>query len=247
MDFTEATKNVYDRIQTLEPDHVSKIIGYLLLQDNGERYMIRLAFGPDISIQSLITQAKLELGLSPKPGILAPIPPASINPTPTSDLPLQFTLFSPASSHPFSSPATLRVAPPYWDPLVMVDQQPLHNMDFISPAYSDTISNDYRFHNQAQFFSLEDQLDAVNHSGHDFSSNFFYPDGTLGNMSARTSRRSPSLPEFPVKACHYFNKGFCKHGSTSMANLYQDSFSQIFSQKSNDLITDDRPFPAWVS
>ncbi|KAF9594936.1 hypothetical protein IFM89_035506 [Coptis chinensis] len=203
MDFTEATKIIYDRIQTLEPDHVSKIIG-----------------------------------TNPSP--------ASINPVPTSDLPLQFTPFSQASSHPFSSPTTLRVAPPYWDPLVMVDQQPLHNMDFISPAYSDTISNDYRFHNQAQFLSLEDQLDVVNHSGHDFSSNFFYPDGTLGNMSARTSQRSPSLPEFHVKACHYFNKGFCKHGSNYSyfhGQPVPNSFSQIFSQKSNDLMTDDHFLP----
>ena len=47
MDFTESTKVVYNRIQQLEPENVSKIIGYLLLQDHGDRDMIRLAFGPD--------------------------------------------------------------------------------------------------------------------------------------------------------------------------------------------------------
>ncbi|KAF9588553.1 hypothetical protein IFM89_013047 [Coptis chinensis] len=117
--------------------------------------MIRLAFGPDISIQSLITQAKLELGLSPnlESQPQHPPPPASINPAPTFDLPLQFTPFSQASSHPFSSPTNLCVAPPYWDPW------------------------------------------------------------NIGQYGCyRTSRRSPNLPEFPVKACHYFNKGFCKHG-----------------------------------
>ncbi|KAF9596316.1 hypothetical protein IFM89_008842, partial [Coptis chinensis] len=115
-----------------------------------------------------------------------------------------------ASSRPFSSPATLRVAPPYWDPLVMVDQQPLHNMNFISPAYSDTMEHWVIY------------------------------------MSARTTLQSPSLPEFPVKACHYFNKGFCKHGSNCRyfhGQPVPDSLSQIFSQKFNDLIIDDHFLP----
>lgn len=37
MDFSGATKVIYDRIYKLEPENVSKIIDFLLLQEHGER------------------------------------------------------------------------------------------------------------------------------------------------------------------------------------------------------------------
>lgn len=33
-----------------------------------------------------------------------------------------------------------------------------------------------------------------------------------GGMGSRNSRRSQSLSDLRIKACHYFNKGYCKHG-----------------------------------
>nr|DAD23607.1 TPA_asm: hypothetical protein HUJ06_025070 [Nelumbo nucifera] len=244
MDFSESTRVVFNRIQKLEPDNVSKIIGYLLLQDHGDREMIRLAFGPDNLIQALINKAKAELGLSSKPVSSAPVSPSSMNAAPVTDLPLQFTPFSPASSRPFTSPATFRVPAPYWDPQVTTDQQTISGMDFIPPAYSDSISDEFRLHNQAQFLSLEEQLDP-NSVGLDFSSNYYYPEPALGGLSARTSRRSPSLPEFPVKACHYFNKGFCKHGTNCRyfhGQTIGDNFSQIFTPNPNELVNEDHLF-----
>ncbi|XP_042490517.1 zinc finger CCCH domain-containing protein 18-like isoform X2 [Macadamia integrifolia] len=244
MDFSESTRVVFNRIQKLEPENVSKIIGYLLLQDHGDREMIRLAFGPDNLIHSLINKAKAELGLSSKQAASGPISPGSMNPSPISDLSLQFTPFSPASSRPFSSPATFRVAATYWDPQVATDQQGVHNMDFLPPTYGDSISDEY-LHNQAQFLSLEDQLEPVNPLGPDFASNYYYPESALGSLNARTSRRSPSLPDFPVKACHYFNKGFCKHGTNCRyfhGQPFSDSFSQIFSPNPNDLVNEDHVF-----
>ncbi|OVA15105.1 RNA recognition motif domain [Macleaya cordata] len=245
MDFPESTRVVLSRIQKLEPENVSKITGYLLLQDYGEREMIRLAFGPDNLIQSLINKAKTELGLSYKPAVSSPIQPASMNSAPNSDLPLQFTPYSPASSRPFSSPATFRVPAPYWEPQLTVDQQPIHNMDFIPPVYSEPITDDYRLHHQAQFLSLDDQLDSVNPGGADFPGNYYYPEAALGLLSARASRRSPSLPDFPVKACHYFNKGFCKHGANCRylhGQTLSDSFSQIFSPNASELANEDHMF-----
>ncbi|KAF2292401.1 hypothetical protein GH714_021939 [Hevea brasiliensis] len=115
MDFTESTKVVYNRIQKLDPANVSKIIGYLLLQDHGEREMIRLAFSPDNLIYSLITKAKSDLGLN-KPGVSTPISPSQVNSVPALDIPLQFTPFSPASPRPASSPvASHRAVSSYWD------------------------------------------------------------------------------------------------------------------------------------
>ncbi|KAK9924357.1 hypothetical protein M0R45_032730 [Rubus argutus] len=229
MDFSESTKVVYNRIQKLEPENVSKIIGYLLLQDHGERDMIRLAFSPDNLIQSLINKAKTELGLC-KLVVSSPLSPSPVNQVAVSDLPLQFsefTPYSPSLTRPISSPTTLGAANPFSrDAQVAGDQQPLQAVDFIPPGYSDSAAEDYRLQShQMQFLP-------------DFSSNYCYHEPALG---VRT-RRSPSLPEFPLKVCHYFSKGFCKHGNNCRyfhGHPMPDSFSQFFCPNSNDLQGDD--------
>ncbi|XP_059661199.1 zinc finger CCCH domain-containing protein 18-like isoform X3 [Cornus florida] len=239
MDFVESTKVVYSRIQKLEPENASKIVGYLLLQNHGERDMIRLAFSPDNVIHSLINKAKTYLRLSSEPTVSAPISPPRANPVPTPDISLQFTPFSPASPRPFSSPATLQAANPYWDPQIPIDHQPLQNLEFGLPAYSDSLADDYCLQNQLRVLSLGEQFDSFNSVGSDFSSNFHYPDPASG---PRNSRRSPSLPEFPVKVCHYFSKGFCKHGSNCRyfhGDLMPESFSQMFNPSSNEFLNDD--------
>ncbi|GAY53118.1 hypothetical protein CUMW_146960 [Citrus unshiu] len=184
MDFTESTKAVYNRIQKLEPENVSKIIGYLLLQDH-------------------------------------------------------------ASTRPVSSPASMRAAAsPFWDPQMAADQQQqVNSIEFVQPGYSDTAAEDFCLQNQMQFLTLEDQFDSVNSVNSDFSSSYFYPEPALGHV--RTSRRSPSLPEFPVKVCHYFNKGFCKHGNNCRyfhGHPMPESFSQIFSPNANDIRNEDHVF-----
>ncbi|KAJ9171071.1 hypothetical protein P3X46_019119 [Hevea brasiliensis] len=239
MDFTESTKVVYNRIQKLDPANVSKIIGYLLLQDHGEREMIRLAFSPDNLIYSLITKAKSDLGLN-KPAVSTPISPSQVNSVPALDIPLQFTPFSPASPHPASSPvASHRAVSSYWDAQVTVDQQQVHNLDFGEPGYSESVAKDYRLPSQMRYLTLDDQLEFAKSVNSDFSSNYFYPEPALG---PRTNRRSPSLPELPVKVCHYFNKGFCKHGNNCRyfhGHPMSESFSQIFSPKSNEISSEE--------
>ncbi|KAK7243638.1 hypothetical protein RIF29_38444 [Crotalaria pallida] len=63
MDGYEATKIVFSRIQNLDPENASKIMGMLLIQDHGEKEMIRLAFGPEALLHSVIFKARKELGL----------------------------------------------------------------------------------------------------------------------------------------------------------------------------------------
>lgn len=238
MDFSESTKVVYDRIHKIEPENVSKIIGYLLLQDHGEREMIRLAFSPDNLIHSLIHRAKTELGLS-KPPVSAPVSPSLVNQVPVSDLPLQFTPYPPALSRRISSPTTLLGRSTYWEPQVVADQQPVRNIDYVPPAYSDSTVDEYCLQNQMQFLTLEDRLESASLVGSDFSNNYYYPESTYG---VRTGRRSPSLPEFPVKVCHYFNKGFCKHGNNCRyfhGHPMPESIPQILSPTSNELANDD--------
>lgn len=37
--------------------------------------------------------------------------------------------------------------------------------------------------------------------------------GASTGMGSMSSRRSQSLSDLRIKACHYFNKGYCKHGA----------------------------------
>jgi len=79
MDGYEATRIVFARIQNLDPENASKIIGVLLLQDHGEKEMIRLAFGPEALVHSVILKARKELGL---PSNSPPTPSTPPSPSP---------------------------------------------------------------------------------------------------------------------------------------------------------------------
>ena len=68
MDAYEATMVVFSRIQALDRDHTAKILGFLLIQDHDEKEMIRLAFGPDALLHTIMAKARKDLGLLPAPG-----------------------------------------------------------------------------------------------------------------------------------------------------------------------------------
>ncbi|GFZ20707.1 RNA-binding (RRM/RBD/RNP motifs) family protein [Actinidia rufa] len=83
MDSSEATRIVFSRIQSLDPENASKIMGYIFIQDPGEKEMIRLACGPEAMLLSLINKAKIQLGL-PSNALSAPStlsPPSPFNPS----------------------------------------------------------------------------------------------------------------------------------------------------------------------
>ncbi|XP_061967883.1 zinc finger CCCH domain-containing protein 18-like isoform X3 [Populus nigra] len=235
MDFSESTKVVYNRIQVIEPEFVGKIIGYILLQNHGEREMIRLAFSPDNLIYAMICKAKSDLGLNKIPDLNL-ISPSQVNPSPVSDVPQQFIPNTTVSSQPIFSPVKVRTAGSFRDAQLTGDLQQTHNLDFAPPGYSEMVPEDYRIQNQMQFLALDDPIELVNS---DFSSSYIYPEPAL---SPRTSRRSPSLPEFPVKICHYFIKGFCKHGNNCRyfhGHPMPESFSQIFSSNLNEIANEE--------
>ncbi|KAI6669590.1 hypothetical protein NL676_004475 [Syzygium grande] len=64
MDANEATSIVLSKIRGIDPENASKIMGYLLIQDLTEKDLIRLAFGPETLLHSLILKAKTQMGLS---------------------------------------------------------------------------------------------------------------------------------------------------------------------------------------
>ncbi|KAG2614644.1 hypothetical protein PVAP13_3NG234628 [Panicum virgatum] len=81
MDAWEATKVVFDRVRALDPDNASKITGQLLIHDNSNKELIRLAFGPEHFLHAFVASARADLTgkpespLSPMLGPLQTRPP----------------------------------------------------------------------------------------------------------------------------------------------------------------------------
>ncbi|OMO83683.1 hypothetical protein CCACVL1_11269 [Corchorus capsularis] len=227
MEFSDYTKVLYNRIKKLEPENASKIIGYLLLQERGDQDIVQLALCPDMVIQEVIYKAKADLQqLALKSGSPPISPSMNSAPAPGSEFPSQFTPFSPpVSSRPFLSPRNMQVTSPYWEQQLAASAK--HNSDFMPSGYMDELQS------QSQFLGLEEQMESLNLGNGGFSSDYCYSDPALG---VRTGRRHQNLAEFPVKTCHYFNKGFCKHGSNCryFHGQVSDNFPQMFSHNSMD-------------
>ncbi|GER41073.1 RNA-binding (RRM/RBD/RNP motifs) family protein [Striga asiatica] len=80
MDACEATRIVMSRVQSLDPENAAKIMGYILIQDDGDKEMIRLALGHEALLLSRVEQLRARLGLPPaKPS--SPVAPNGPFPT----------------------------------------------------------------------------------------------------------------------------------------------------------------------
>ncbi|XP_048234975.1 zinc finger CCCH domain-containing protein 18 isoform X2 [Ricinus communis] len=232
MDFSEHTRVVFNKIKKIEPENVTKIIGYLLLQDGSDQEMINLAMSPDVVIQDVIYKAKAELNQLALKSAATPLSPSMNSPPAVSEFSSQFRAFSPVSSRSYLSPQHFRVPSTYWESQVASK----HSSDFVPMTYQDSMTE---LQNQAQFLSLEDQLESVNLGNAGFPSDLFYSDAALGSFRARAGRRYSSLNENSMKICHYFNKGYCKHGSNCryFHGQISDSFPRTF-----DAINEDQIF-----
>ncbi|XP_050367278.1 zinc finger CCCH domain-containing protein 55-like isoform X2 [Argentina anserina] len=77
----EVTNLLFGKIKALEPENAIKIMGFLLIQDLGENDLMRLAYGPDTLLHSLIVRAKIQLGLcSSSTSSSTPSSPSPLNP-----------------------------------------------------------------------------------------------------------------------------------------------------------------------
>ncbi|KAK8683225.1 hypothetical protein V6N13_039291 [Hibiscus sabdariffa] len=208
MDSYEATGTVFSRIQSLDPENASKIMGYLLIQDHGEKEMIRLAFGPEAHLRSLILKAKTHMRLS-----------ISNPPTPS-------TPFSPS---PFSSKPTPSSPPTTTWPSSISNS----NLSYASVVNGSSAiaanGNDNGFMDEYQF---HDHLSFLNDSNPE---DLFNPRLDLAMPDSLVHRRSFSVPGLCFgaaddvdvnsgigwKPCLYFARGFCKNG-TSCRFLHGD-------------------------
>ncbi|KAM6553847.1 hypothetical protein CsatB_014609 [Cannabis sativa] len=223
MDFPESTKILYNRIQELEPENVTKIIGYLLLNDYDDQQFLWLASAPEHFVHQIISKAKTELQLLASKSVSNPMSP-SINPT---------SGFSPFSSTAISRPklsSNFQIPSPYWDPQLFKNQ----NSEILQMGFGDSPLEHEKLY---QCLSLEDQMEQINSGLSGLGMDNYYPDAGIGGLNDRTSRRLSGLSEIPVKTCHYYIKGFCKHGSScrySHGQVIPESFSQAYDSANDD-------------
>lgn len=237
MDSYEATKVVFSRIQALDPENASKIMGYLLLQDHGEKEMIRFAFGPDTNLQTLIIKAKTHLGLPSNTASL-PSTPSSTSPfnpisrpshlsLPTSSARTTvngFDITNPSSPSSNLWPRTGFANPSLSYASVLKESSNIGPGSFLSPALphsSSDLIDEYQLPDHLAFLNdtkIDDLFDPVSPSSYAESSlhtrSYLAP-----GVSAVSEDASSGLG---WKPCLYFARGFCKNGS-SCRFLHSDS------------------------
>ncbi|KAK4275352.1 hypothetical protein QN277_018448 [Acacia crassicarpa] len=201
MDIADHTRMVFDRIQKFEPECARKIIGYLLLKENGEQELSTLASCPDRVVRAVALVAKIELQKLAANSSLPPVLPPSNSPRRgLSQLPMS------ASRSP-TSPASFPVQPAYRE------QQPntnTTNTNFTVPMnYTDSTSELQQW---MQLFGLEDNIDRMHVGNNGIANDYFRLDASPRNMNAQAGGSLSS--ELPIKPCHHFNRGFCKNGSS---------------------------------
>lgn len=241
MDSYEATRMVFSRIQNLDPENASKIMGYLLIQDHGEKEMIRLAFGPETLIHNLIIKAKSHLGILNFQNNAITTPSSSSPATPSSPFnpisrPNPLSISSSCSSS--STPWPLSGLPSPHSPSVNGFSSSLSYANIVNGT-SNAANSDSLYNNGDVIddFQLQDHLSFLDDAkGEDlFDSRL-----ELGYSptDSQLHRRSFSVPvascfgsedansPFGWKQCLYFAKGFCKNGG-SCKFLHGDSVSAV--------------------
>ncbi|PRQ33056.1 putative transcription factor C3H family [Rosa chinensis] len=207
MDSYEATRIVFSRIQSLDSENASKIMGYLLIQDQGEKEMIRLAFGPETLLHNLIINAKTHLGLvhSKTPSFNPISRPNSLplSSSPTSNL---WSLSNPISPSSTCSPTYANV----------VSKNTNLASGSLSPSINDSSSATELVDNFQFSFLNDPKTDEEFFDGG--------PEGVYGNSSMNKQSYSAHCgcafgsedvnSGLGWKPCSYFARGFCKNGSS---------------------------------
>jgi len=216
MDISHCTKIVFDKIHKFEPEHARKIIGYLLLQDHGELEMAKLASYPDYFIREVAFQAKRELlTLSEKPDMLSI--PNIVNP-------------QQGLSHSAAMSPRTPTSPSFQVPTLYAGKI---NPDFMAMNYMDYVME---LQKQTQLCSLENRIDAVK-TGTAGVANDYYRDASAANLGGKAGRR---FSEFPLKVCHYFSKGFCRHGTSCRFYHGRVAHENLYQMYGNDGIGEDQ-------
>ncbi|XP_059077374.1 zinc finger CCCH domain-containing protein 18-like isoform X1 [Cryptomeria japonica] len=215
MDAYGAVRIVYTRIRSLEPENVSEIIGYLLMQDLGDQEMIRLAFGPNALLQSMISKAKEKLGLSSSPPIHQQLLTDHHSP------PFQYSnLLPPHYSNGFHWGSSHEK-----DSTLLTAQDLMHQTnfqgepsDYLNLSRHQSLPPDLKFSEEPLFYPDSSFSLANDQSFYRDISPTFYNGIKPGSNHRRAYSMtdvsvSPSSESLSSKPCLYFARGYCKHGS----------------------------------
>ncbi|KZV47278.1 zinc finger CCCH domain-containing protein 53-like [Dorcoceras hygrometricum] len=224
----EATKIVFQRIQTLDPENASKIMGVLLIQDHGEKEMIRLAFGPESLLHSVILKARKELGLVSSNSPATPLSPSAFS-NPLSTLSRQNSCSS-ASARVLGGlnlPSPLSISSSFSDFQSSDDIiSPGGYINGSSPSTINSASAPFYASGEVDLIDelqLQDQLSFLN-DGSDPVGFPSYAGSWAG--AAAVHRRSSSVNDICMgsddlggggywwKPCLYYARGYCKNGTS---------------------------------
>ncbi|XWS28326.1 hypothetical protein CRYUN_Cryun25bG0058900 [Craigia yunnanensis] len=217
MDLYDTTNVLFTRIKSLDPENASKIMGYILIQDLADRDLMRLAFGPETLLQSLVFKAKTSLGLS---SITFSTP--SLNP---------ISRPNSSNSNNFQNPlpqSSLRLIPtngflefskkvPSWSPTSSPNFSPflsyenIRSGSFVVPPRTGDNNTDLIDEEQmSDYFSfLNDSSSSKNEDFVGHRRSFSASDACFG-----TAEEAGGFGGLVggYKSCLYFARGFCKKG-----------------------------------
>lgn len=228
----------------MDPENASKIMGLLLLQDHGEKEMIRLAFVPESLLHSVIFKARNELGIS----LNSPSTPQSPSPFHSSN-PVPISRQNSNSSRLINSgmtlPSNLSIPNPNSASWATLSELQNHDdspsMNNSSPFYGNGgVSNDSidEFHLQDQlsflndgknsdlFYSQSELSSSPSNGGSvgngvdpSFFPSYGYGGGSVHRRSCSVNDAACLVSEDPNsglgwKPCLYYARGYCKNGTS---------------------------------
>lgn len=208
MDSYEATRVVFTRIQNLDPEYASKIMGLLLIQDHGEKEMIRLAFGPESLVHSVIHKARKELGISSGNSPSTPSTP----PSPSPFSPHSLSRQNSGNSSRLVNGGITNLPSPLSIPSLSSSWSEDHHLNSSAPPYYGGATATATEPDLIDELQIQDQLSFLN------DGDMFSPWGGGGGPH----RRSSSVNDICLaaageevngwKPCLYFARGYCKNG-----------------------------------
>ncbi|PWA57589.1 hypothetical protein CTI12_AA406030 [Artemisia annua] len=218
MDSYEATRVVFTRIQSLDPEYASKIMGLLLIQDHGEKEMIRLAFGPESLVHSVIHKARKELGIPSANS------PSSTPSSPSSPSPFSRQNSSNSTTSRLINNGVTNIPSPLSIPSLSSSwSEDTHHLNSAAPPfYGGAAEPDL-----LDELHIQDQLSFLNDGSPPFYPDLVSPNGSGevfspwgGGAAGGPHRRSASVNDVCLggddgwKPCLYFAKGYCKNGAS---------------------------------
>ncbi|KAI4384647.1 hypothetical protein MLD38_002769 [Melastoma candidum] len=219
MDALEATRIVFSRIQSLDPDNASKIMGLLLVQDHGEKEMFRLAFGPLSLLHSLVVNSRKELGLPPSTSPAStPSPPSPFLPSP---LPLSVSRQASSLSSPASASASASLMELHkGDDLGTSTGLLAMPGGFSSSSFGsgDAVLDDLQLQDQLSF--LDDNTNTSpellsSPTGAAFGGSATWSCGAVHRRSCSVNDACTNLDDgLGWRPCLYYSRGLCKNGSS---------------------------------